>query len=172
MCLTGYPTSCLTLAVTLVKTTRQQRETLPIAGFALDADKWSGTGSISAGTRAMIWSTPARSITASRRNQKRSCMTASGQSRRFGHAGGMSAHPSIATAKPTSSHVSEAPLPDSCTAANGVPYSITSSAAASSLSDTLRPSIFAVSALMTSSNLVACTTGRSAGFAPMRMRPA
>ena len=79
MLLTGYPTSCLTLAVTLVKTTRQQRETLPIAGFALDADKWSGTGSISAGTRAMIWSTPARSITASRRNQKRSCMTASGQ---------------------------------------------------------------------------------------------
>ena len=48
MRLTGYPTSCLTLAVTLVKTTRQQRETLPIAGFALDADKWSGTGSISA----------------------------------------------------------------------------------------------------------------------------
>ena len=46
MRLTGYPTSCLTLAVTLVKTTRQQRETLPIAGFALDADKWSGTGSI------------------------------------------------------------------------------------------------------------------------------
>lgn len=44
MRLTGYPTSCLTLAVTLVKTTRQQRETLPIAGFALDADKWSGTG--------------------------------------------------------------------------------------------------------------------------------
>ena len=78
MRLTGYPTSCLTLAVTLVNTTRQQRETLPIAGFALDADKWSGTGSISAGTRAMIWSTPARSITASRRNQKRSCMTASG----------------------------------------------------------------------------------------------
>ena len=72
MRLTGYPTSVLTLAVTLVKTTRQQRETLPIAGFALDADKWSGTGSISAGTRAMIWSTPARSITASRRNQKRS----------------------------------------------------------------------------------------------------
>ena len=69
MRLTGYPTSCLTLAVTLVKTTRQQRETLPIAGFALDADKWSGTGSISAGTRAMIWSTPARSIAASRPNQ-------------------------------------------------------------------------------------------------------
>jgi len=95
MLLTGYPTSCLTLAVTLVKTTRQQRETLPIAGFALDADKWSGTGSISAGTRAMIWSTPARSITASRRNQKRSCMTASGQSRRFGDVRATSALPLI-----------------------------------------------------------------------------
>jgi hypothetical protein len=63
--------------------------------------------------------------------------------------------------KPVVSNRSETPL-----------YSITSSAVASSLSGTLRPSILAVSALMTSSNLVACTTGRSAGFAPLRMRPA
>jgi hypothetical protein len=35
------------------------------------------------------------------------------------------------------------------------------------LSGTVRPSILAVSALMTSSNLLACTTGRSAGFAPL-----
>ena len=40
MRLTGYPTSCLTFAVTLVKTTRQQRETLPIAGFANVLDVW------------------------------------------------------------------------------------------------------------------------------------
>src|SRR5262249_16136567 len=52
------------------------------------------------------------------------------------------------------------------------PHSITSSAATSSLSGTLRPSILAVGALMTSSNLLDCTTGNSAGFAPLRIRPA
>jgi ABC-type uncharacterized transport system substrate-binding protein len=36
----------------------------------------------------------------------------------------------------------------------------------------LRPRMRAVSTLMTSSNLVACTTGKSAGFSPLRMRPA
>src|SRR5262249_3036926 len=50
-------------------------------------------------------------------------------------------------------------------------HSITSSAMESSLSGTVRPSILAVSALMTSSNLVDCMTGRSAGLAPLRMRP-
>ena len=50
-------------------------------------------------------------------------------------------------------------------------HSITSSAATSSLSGTVRPSIRAVWWLMTNSNLVDCTTGRSAGFAPLRMRP-
>src|SRR5262249_31777219 len=38
-------------------------------------------------------------------------------------------------------------------------HSITSSAVASSLSGTVRPSIRALSTLMTSSNLAACTTG-------------
>src|SRR5262249_1239611 len=51
-------------------------------------------------------------------------------------------------------------------------HSITSSALASSVAGTLRPSILPVSALMTSSNLDGCTTGKSAGFAPLRMRPA
>src|SRR5262249_36200688 len=51
-------------------------------------------------------------------------------------------------------------------------HSITSSAATSSLSGTVRPSMRAISALMTSSNLLDCTTGRSAGFVPLRMRPA
>jgi len=37
---------------------------------------------------------------------------------------------------------------------------------------TVRSSIVAVWALMTSSNLFDCTTGRSAGLAPLRMRPA
>ena len=50
-------------------------------------------------------------------------------------------------------------------------HSITSSAVASSDGGTVRPSIRAVWALMTSSNLLACTTGKSAGFAPLRMRP-
>jgi hypothetical protein len=51
-------------------------------------------------------------------------------------------------------------------------HSITSSAVASSASGTVRPSILAVETLTTSSNLVGCTTGKSAGFAPLRMRPA
>jgi hypothetical protein len=43
-------------------------------------------------------------------------------------------------------------------------YSITSSAIASSVGGTVSPSVFAVLRLITSSSLVACTTGRSAGF--------
>src|SRR5258708_37663129 len=50
-------------------------------------------------------------------------------------------------------------------------HSITSPAIASSLSGTVRPSILAVEALMTSSNLVDCTTGRSAGLAALRIQP-
>src|SRR5215475_2313043 len=52
------------------------------------------------------------------------------------------------------------------------PHSITSSARASSDGGTVRPSTLAACALITSSNLVDCTTGSSAGFAPLRMRPA
>src|SRR6516162_7921324 len=48
-------------------------------------------------------------------------------------------------------------------------HSITSSASASSLSGTLTPSAFAVLRLMTSSNLVGCSTGMSAGFVPLRI---
>src|SRR5262249_33753543 len=51
-------------------------------------------------------------------------------------------------------------------------HSITSSAATSSFSGTVSPSIVAVWALITNSNLFDCTTGRSAGLAPLRMRPA
>ena len=49
-------------------------------------------------------------------------------------------------------------------------YSITSSARASSVGGTSRPSALAVLRLMTSSNLVGACTGRSAGFSPLRMR--
>src|SRR5262249_31434389 len=52
------------------------------------------------------------------------------------------------------------------------PHSITSSARASRLSGTVRPSSRAVWALITNSNFEGCTTGRSAGFSPLRMRPA
>src|SRR6516164_5135945 len=48
-------------------------------------------------------------------------------------------------------------------------HSITSSARVSRLSEILSPSVFAVFKLITSSNLVGCRTGRSAGFAPLRI---
>src|SRR5262249_56410306 len=51
-------------------------------------------------------------------------------------------------------------------------HSMTSSARASSVGGTSRPSIIAVAKLMTSSNLLACMIGKSAGFAPLSMRPA
>src|SRR5262245_23296452 len=48
-------------------------------------------------------------------------------------------------------------------------HSITSSARASSVGGTSRPSALAVNKLMTRSNLVGCSTGISAGFAPRRI---
>jgi hypothetical protein len=48
-------------------------------------------------------------------------------------------------------------------------HSITSSARASRFSGTVRPSALAVFRLMTSSNLVGCCTGKSAGLAPRRI---
>src|SRR5258708_4276961 len=50
-------------------------------------------------------------------------------------------------------------------------HSITSSAATIKVGGTVRPSAFAVLILMTSSNFVGCTTGKSAGLAPLRIRP-
>ena len=49
-------------------------------------------------------------------------------------------------------------------------HSITSSAVANSVSGTARPSALAVLRLITNSNLVGCSTGRSAGLAPLRIR--
>ena len=51
-------------------------------------------------------------------------------------------------------------------------YSITSSASESRLSEIFTPSALAVLLLITNSDLVDCSTGSSAGFAPRRMRPA
>jgi len=52
------------------------------------------------------------------------------------------------------------------------PHSITSSARVSSAGGTSRPSACAVLRLMNSSIFVDCWTGRSAGFSPLRIRPA
>src|SRR5215471_10169507 len=49
------------------------------------------------------------------------------------------------------------------------PHSIASSASASKRSGIVRPSVLAVFRLITNSNLVDCSTGRSAGFAPLRI---
>jgi DNA-binding NarL/FixJ family response regulator len=46
-----------------------------------------------------------------------------------------------------------------------------SSASASSVGGTVRPSALAVLTLMTNSTLVGCQTGRSAGLAPLRILP-
>ena len=50
-------------------------------------------------------------------------------------------------------------------------HRITSSARSSSNCGIVRPSAFAVLRLITSSNFVGCRTGRSAGFAPLRILP-
>ena len=51
-------------------------------------------------------------------------------------------------------------------------YSMTSVARARINGGTVRPSCLAVLRLMTSSKVVGCWTGRSAGIAPLRIRPA
>jgi hypothetical protein len=48
-------------------------------------------------------------------------------------------------------------------------YSITSSARESNEGGTVRPSALAVFMLITSSNLVGCSIGKSAGLAPLRI---
>jgi len=59
---------------------------------------------------------------------------------------------------------------ESAISRHSVIHSITSSARASSVGGTLRPSALAVFRLITSSNFVGPWTGRSAGFSPLRMR--
>src|SRR5262249_47454465 len=50
-------------------------------------------------------------------------------------------------------------------------HSITSSAVICMISGIVRPRAFAVLRLITSSNLVGCRIGRSAGFSPLSTRP-
>src|SRR5262249_5839156 len=54
----------------------------------------------------------------------------------------------------------------------GARYSITSLARASSVGGTLRPRARAVGRFIASTNLADCTTGKSAGFSPLMIRPA
>ena len=51
-------------------------------------------------------------------------------------------------------------------------YSIISSASAERLGGTSMPSALAALRLMTNSNLLDCTTGKSPGFSPLRILPA
>ena len=71
----------------------------------------------------------------------------------------------------TIGHVRFGPKADSWSAANQDRYSITSLARPSNEIGTVRPSALAVLRLTYSSTLVACWTGRSAGFSPLRTRP-
>jgi hypothetical protein len=83
---------------------------------------------------------------------------------------GMSALPPKADMCGATRYVRFVPIADSCSAAKGFCYSITSSARASSEGGTVRPSAFAVLRLITNWYLFGDWTGRSAGFAPLRMR--
>ena len=65
--------------------------------------------------------------------------------------------------------VDDAASSDALTADIRQRYSITSSARASSAGGTVRPSALAVLRLITSSNLVGCSTGRSEGLVPLRI---
>jgi hypothetical protein len=98
-------------------------------------------------------------------------MSSVGQKRFKRDVGVESALPQTADIGRRGRQVRSVPQPDSCTATKQHHYSITSSAVASNVGGTVRPSILAVSALITSSNLLDCTTGRSPGLEPLRMRP-
>lgn len=78
----------------------------------------------------------------------------------------------------TSGFGSRADMPESCGNVAFCPigdtsasYSITSSAATCSVCGTESPNAFAVLRFNTNSNLVGCSTGRSAGLSPFRIRP-
>jgi hypothetical protein len=97
-----------------------------------------------------------------RRDDPSSCLMSDGWS--------MSALAHFADSRRTSPEVREVPIPDLSNRSKTRAYSITSSARASSVSGTVRPSALAVLRLITRSYLVGFCTGRSAGFSPLRMR--
>jgi hypothetical protein len=83
----------------------------------------------------------------------------------------MSALAHFADPSRTFREVREVPEPVVSSRSKTYAYSITSSAMARMPGGILRPSAWAVLRLMTKSNLLDCTTGRSAGFWPLSMRP-
>jgi hypothetical protein len=101
-------------------------------------------------------------------------MSESGQKRPKGGVRVESALPQTADIGGRGWQVSCVPQPDSCTAAKRHPrtaiiYSITSSARSRNDSGIASPSALAVLRLMTNWYLEACSTGRSAGLAPLRI---
>ena len=94
-----------------------------------------------------------------------------GQDRHAADAPAMSASPPIASELWHRSEMTRGAISDQMQRNKIRAYSITSSARASSVGGTSRPSAFAVLRLITSSNLVGCCTGKSAGFAPLRILP-
>src|SRR5262249_27520953 len=101
----------------------------------------------------------------------RGAMSALGQEQSSLRHSAMSASPLKADIASAPRNVRFLPKADKRTATKKHNYSITSSAIASSLSGISRPSALAVLRLMMSSNLVGCITGKSAGLAPLRIRP-
>src|ERR1700693_5568843 len=82
-----------------------------------------------------------------------------------------SAYPPTAAVSRTLRHFGFVPTTDSRSAANNFHHSITSSARAERDGGIVNPSALAVIRLMTSSTLVLCWIGRSAGLAPLGIFP-
>src|SRR6516165_8660127 len=93
------------------------------------------------------------------------------KSRHWGNVRLMSALPPKADIHRRERHVRFVPKADILHCGKKRRYSITSSARESSAAGTSSPSTFAVLRLITSLNFVDCTTGRSAGLVPLRIRP-
>jgi hypothetical protein len=96
---------------------------------------------------------------------------AAGGDNRFGSKADILASNCDVCLTPGSGHLAGIdPSPLCANSAHRRSYSITSSARAKTAGARGRSSAFAVFRLITNSNLLACSTGRSAGFAPLRTR--
>src|SRR6516165_10212314 len=96
-------------------------------------------------------------------------MSALGQKQTSRHLQPMSALPPKADIGQCDCDVRIVPKADILRRSEECRYSITSSAATSKVAGTVKPIAFADFRLTTSSNLLGRSTGRSAGFAPLRI---
>src|SRR5262249_12820271 len=96
-------------------------------------------------------------------------MSAKGQKLTYSTRSKSSALPSIADEQADIAHRQLRANNDQSASQQKPAYSITSSARESSVGGIVRPSVLAVWRLMTSSNFVGCSTGRSAGLSPFRI---